>query len=84
MHQAIEEGETVSEVIIGCVAELTDQDPEEMPPFVESIDTDAIEAFFSYTNGSGPSKLTVVYEGCRVTVERDVVTVREIPKASST
>lgn len=83
MHQVVREGESVSSVVVECVAAVTGRDPMELSPFAESIDTDAIEAFFDRSGGDQPGRLTVVYEGCRVTLEGDAVRVRNVAETSS-
>ena len=76
MQRTVEEGETVTGVIVECVAEETDQEPEDLQPFAEAIDADAVEAFYEHFERDGKGKLTVVYEGCRVAFDGTGVTVQ--------
>lgn len=75
MQREIDPGERVSDAVVEAVAEATGRDPESLRPFVESIDAQAVDDLLSAASGEGPDGLSVVYEGCRVTVEGGVVTV---------
>lgn len=81
MRRQIRPEESVTEVIVRAVADTTGRDPVELEPFAESIDPDAIESLFKRSSTDGPESLTLLYEGCRVTVDQDAVTVERIPDA---
>jgi hypothetical protein len=78
MDRVLREGETVVAVVVQCVAEETGRDPTDLRPFAESIDADAVEALFGRRTDESPGQLQVEYEGCRVTIDRESVTVEPL------
>lgn len=70
-----EQGERLSEAVVGAVAEATGEDPTSMRPLYEVVDPDALDRLFE--PGSTPSRQSPVgrvsfrYNGCDVTVHAD-------------
>lgn len=85
MFRAIHPGEDVTEVVFEAVAAETDRCPEELRPLGERFDTDAIESLFTRSGRDArdardsPESLTLLYEGCRVTIDQDAVVVQRVP-----
>ena len=79
MRRSVRPGECPTEVIVRAVADKTGRCPEDLRPFADSIDTDAVDDLFMRSSGNGPQELTLLYEGCQVTVEEDMVRVDEVP-----
>lgn len=68
--------ETVSEAVVSAVADATGQSPLEIPPLVETIDPDALNALFRTANGSESGILvSFEYADCYVTVDGETVRV---------
>lgn len=84
MQRRIHPGQSVIELIVRSVADATDRDPLDLQPFAETIEVEAIELLFSRSSTDGPFRLTLCYEGCKVTVDREFVTVEEISPAQRT
>lgn len=61
---------TLSEAIIKTVAELSDQPPEDLPPFYDFVDPEAVDQLFSH-NGTRKLQLKFRYYGYDITVEAD-------------
>lgn len=78
MRRELRPDEPVNRAIVEAVAAETGRDPASMRPFAEVIDADAVDALFAASSGTGPRTLTVSYEGCRVTVDGEVVTVEPL------
>lgn len=83
MRRRITDGLGPVYTAIDAVAELTDRDPTELEPFGEHFDTDALESLFSQSSSHDTVQVTLSYEGCRVTLESDVVEVEPVPVANS-
>ena len=81
MHRAIGPREDVSEVVFEAVAEETGRSACELRPLGERFDTDAIESLFTRSSFESPESLTLLYEGCRVTIGGGTVAVERIPEA---
>ena len=79
MRRVVRPGESHTAVIARAVADETRRSPEDLEPFGDSIDTEAVENLFTRSSEDGPQVLTILYEGCRVKVEDDAVTVEEVP-----
>ena len=85
MRRLIRPGEPLTEVVARAVADETGRDIVDLDPLQEAIDTDALNTMFmrSSADNDGLQLMTLLYEGCRVTIEEDVVTVEEVPGISS-
>ena len=79
MRRVVRPGESHTAVVVRAVADATGQAPEDLEPFGDSIDTEAVENLFTRSSEDGPKELSLLYEGCQVTVEEDVVIVGEVP-----
>lgn len=75
VQREIRPDERVTDAVVAAVAQETGRDPDSLEPFATSIDAAAVDALLADGEGDGPGRLSVVYEGCRVTVEGGVVTV---------
>lgn len=82
MRRSIRPGESVSDVVVRAVADRTDRTPTDLRPFSESIDADALDSLFTRSARDSVESLTLLYEGCRVTIDPETVTVQEIPGPS--
>lgn len=69
------DGVTPSRATYLAVAEATDRDPMDLPPLMDTIDADALDAFIDRGSDTVGSKLTFEYAGCSVTVTTEEVTV---------
>lgn len=64
--------ETPSMLIVQAVAETTGQDPLEMTPIYEYVDTDALDTLLDSGEGATPViRVKFEYEGCLVKVTAD-------------
>ena len=81
MHRAIRPGEGVAEAVFEAVAEEKGRRPRELRPIGERFDTDAIESLFSRSSVESPDSLTLLYEGCRVTIGDGAVAVERVSEA---
>lgn len=79
MQRDIRHGEEVTEVVFEAVAEETGRSPRTLRPLGELFDTDAIESLFARSARTSPESLTILYEGCRVTIGEGAVAVERIP-----
>ena len=77
MRRMLMSGESVTNEIIRAVADETDRDPVDLQPFGDSIDADALDALVSNSSGDCVESLTLHYEGCRVTIDGEAVTVED-------
>lgn len=82
MRRSIRAGESVTEVIIRAVADQTNREPTALRPLGETIDPDALDSLFTRSSEEAVESLTLIYEGCRITIGTDTVTVQEIPRPS--
>lgn len=78
MRRVVHPGERVTEAIVRAVADVTGRDPMDLQPLATAIDPDAVEALFPQSPGGDPRSLTFHYAGCRVTVDREAVTVEPV------
>ena len=69
------DGVTPSRATYLAVAEATDRDPMDLPPLMDTIDTDALDAIFDSASDTVDFKQTFEYAGCAVTVTDEEVTV---------
>lgn len=81
MRRQLRPEDNLPEVIVRAVADETERDPMELSPLGECIDPDAIHSLFTRSSGDESVRLKLLYEGCRVTVEPDAVTVEHITEA---
>lgn len=61
---------TLSEGIIKTVAELSDKPPQDLPPFYDFVDPEAVDRLFSH-NHTQQLQLKFRYCGYDITVEAD-------------
>lgn len=61
--------ETVTDAVVRAIAAVTGGDPRAMKPLGTVLDTDALNAIFGRASNDG--RLSVAFEGCRVTVRAD-------------
>ena len=61
-------GDSPSMLIVETIADLTDQDAQDLPPLYDSVDPDAVDRLFSH-NGAQQLKLEFQYKGFQVTVD---------------
>lgn len=78
MRRTLEGEESVTSVVVRCVADAVGRDPKELEPFADSIDADAVESLFESVAEDAPRRLTVEYEGCSVTIAPDEVAVERL------
>jgi len=78
MRRVVRPDGSLTAVISRAVADATGRSLEDLRPFADSIDTDAVENLFTRSSGDGPQELVILYEGCRVSVQEDVVIVEEV------
>lgn len=78
MPREIGPDETVTTAIVRAVAERTGRDPMALACLGGVVDPDALEGLFDGPPGNGVESLTLVYEGRRVTVDADGVTVEDV------
>ena len=61
--------QSTSYVVVESIADLTDQDPADLKPLWDSVDTDALDLFVSRASESStPFQLTFQYQGYSVKV----------------
>ena len=79
------EGVPATTRVIEAVASASDTDATELPPLHDSVDTDALNALFdSGGSESDPSlRVSFVYDGYTVRVDRDGVAVRSGPSVTT-
>jgi len=70
-------GENVTNVVIRAVADKTNREPVDLEPLGDTIDADAVDALFANSSGNNLDSLTLHYEGCRVTIDFEAVTVED-------
>jgi len=80
MRRSISPGGSVTATLVRAVADETDRDPTDLRPLAEAVDAVAIDSLFTRSPGDGPETLTLLYEGCRIVVDGDAVTVMEVPE----
>lgn len=81
MRRQLRSSDNLCEVIIRAVADQTDQDPLDLSPLGKFIEVEAIDPIFTRSSETGRVRLVLLYEGCKVVIERDAVTVEPIPEA---
>jgi len=77
MRRQLSAGQSVTEVVVRAVAEVTGRGEMDLRPLGESIDPDALDSLWARSSEDCLESLTFRYEGCRVTVEGDGVTVED-------
>ena len=77
MRRMIRSGENVTSVVIRAVADMTDRTPYDLQPLGDSIDADAVDALFVNSSGDSVKSLTIQYEGCRITIDGETVSVED-------
>ena len=72
-HHDWEGPKSVVTTVVTAVAEVLDEDPEEMEPLYDTVDAEAAEQFFAGGSGTPGAEayVTFRYEGVRVTVDGD-------------
>lgn len=78
MKRVSTRGGKLSQIIIDAVADETGGDPKELEPLTLSTDVDALDSLSFRNPGEGPMALTILYEGCQVTIDRDSVVVEKV------
>ena len=77
MRRMIRVGENVTNVVIRAVADKTDSAVVDLQPLGDSVDADALDALFANSSADVVESLTLHYEGCRVTIDGEAVTVED-------
>lgn len=77
----------VSELVVECIADATDRDPDGLTPLADSIDPDALDAIFAPDDSGaerGEGVVELEHENCHVMVhDEGRLAVRELTHRNS-
>ena len=77
VRRFIRADESVTGVLIRAVSDVKERDPVELAPLADEVNPDCLDSLFESTTRCGAQCLELCYEGCRVTVDPEAVTVEE-------
>jgi hypothetical protein len=75
----LQSGETPVLGIVRSIADVTETDPESLPPIIESIDPEAVNRLYSVDDRADYPRLTFTHAGYLVTIDRTrTISIQEI------